>query len=152
MLVGTDQEKEQPLAKSILEIVLTLIENTMEIAVLAFYIDKLRTTDSLDFLRYEIETSTEQFVVVVKFIEALLGCLMVFLLIFLLIVLQKYIKNSKAMIKEFQIGEGLFKGMELKVKFPRAQIIGITLSGIIAVMGFVKLGLVIVFAKEINFF
>ena len=151
-IVVTDEQKEQPVALSYLEIVLTLIENTMEIAVLSFYIDKLRTTESLNFLRDEIETSTEQFVVIVKFTEALLGCLMIFLLIFLLVALRKYWKNSKEMINEFQGKEGIFKGMDLKVKIPVSQIIGITISGIISLMGFVKLGLVIVFAKEIDFF
>ena len=151
-IVVEDEQKEQPVALSYLEIVLTLIENTMEIAVLSFYINKLRTTQSLNFLRDEIETSTEQFVVIVKFTEALLGCLMIFLFIFLLVALRKYWKNSKEMINEFQGKEGIFKGMELSVKIPVTQIIGITMSGIMFLMGFVKLGLVIVFAKEIDFF
>ena len=56
------------------------------------------------------------------------------------------------MINEFQGKEGISKGMDLKVKIPVSQIIGITISGIISLMGFVKLGLVIVFAKEIDFF
>ncbi len=136
------------------EISLTTVEGVMEIAVLAFYVHGLRTTESLNFLRDEIEESTEQFVVGVKFAEALLGCLAIFILLFVVVALCQYWRNSLKMIsemKDLELPAGL-KGSDLRVTMPVGQLFAFGLWFIVVAMGGVKLALVIVFGQEVGFF
>ena len=109
-----------------MDFIIYTIENATELAVIIFYIIKLKTTDSVDFLKEEIEEPTEQFVLYAKLIEACFGGLVVFFTPCLGYLLKKYTKNG--------MGCTVF------------------MLTLMAIFGAAKLGLTVWFGIEVDFF